>query len=1201
MAINSAPLNLLVFPQRWLPQSQPPSLSLTVLVLPQGDPLTPLDVTVTPFADADLVLDAMVVPTLAALPTLPAAQRIPLTGAQPVHRRALFEALAATFEIRPATAPTEQAPAAVRKFLPHSYRAATRYIEPRSPYLVTDHSYTCALKAPFKASPPKTPDPRLEWEEVIAFVLRQPLLARELGLIHDRTLHLTGADPFAQGGYLFADLAATSAYRTAADNDPGLLARFAARIPPLVGAPERPVFAPVLFPVTGVGTFDEVFAEAEAYDSGFARVVHGAQPRSAAQVEHDPEPPPGGLAPVKDTGIRLGWDDEQVTVWLNRQFGVNALDNSLPSPDAPLGVAGYRVDVCEDDDPLDDWHSLTHVTGDLELAGIAFGHFDGELCVETNPVNHTFQPDGEFWLPSYFTAWTGGSLVVRDRTPFRLGDAPPVVAAVYEAVDADSVPLRYGRTYRFRVRMTDLTGGGPVVTDRQDDTAPAPTAVVPFRRFVPPGAVRVAPGGGVGPDGRTASYDILRPPLGYPDVVYTGLPNAVTSLLADVAAAKDGKREAALPDPDVTQLRVDVLVRTVDGDPAADSDTGQPFEPLYSVLREYDPAPEHPLTLRAVFEDVHSAGALKNIVLTATEPLRLPTARDVRLVLTAVGREDPTLAYWGSQESRNGAVPVSVYLRAPSRDETALLKPPSDGPEIQAVFLQPDALATPNLAAQLAAAGLRHDAPSDLVDRLARELGLAREGLTLSARAGRRLVIGATAGLRQVTAPDRASVTFATRDDLTRQWLVCVRLTVDRDWTWDALAPVAFELRRDNVTVGSLELPRTVSRAAIQQPDREHTDILFLDAFDPKPGGGKPPARTEVSYTLIPVFRTQPAQTDPARQWTLTLPITTPPTQVPQLVSAGFAASAYVRDQSRYATTDARRRSLYLEFAEPPQDDQDRYFARVLAYGPDPMLLDDDLEIPDPAEPPLCIDEPIRVITPGASNDFAGLTLMRELITSDDRRHCLLPLPEGMDPDSPELFGFFVYEVRVGHDGSRWSTAAGRFGLPLRVAGVQHPTPQLRCAVSRTPRAVRVSAPHAGSASEGRDVRPFPPKTTISALLYARVAQADGRDWRNVLLYTLSGPGTPREWEGFRGDRRFPQSAVIFPYDEIRRRLRALGLPPDAALGVLAVEMLPEPGERRGDRQEPLADGLGTCRILRTSPLTEVPDICPPKPGDSKT
>ena len=58
--------------------------------------------------------------------------------------------------------------------------------------------------------------------------------------------------------------------------------------------------------------------------------------------------------------------------------------------------------------------------------------------------------------------------------------------------------------------------------------------------------------------------------------------------------------------------------------------------------------------------------------------------------------------------------------------------------------------------------------------------------------------------------------------------------------------------------------------------------------------------------------------------------------------------------------------------------------------------------------------------------------------------------------------------------------------------------------------------------------------------------------------------------------------------NEIDLQLRALGLPRNAPLGVLAVELLPEI-ERKPD---PLGADLGRVRILRTSPLIPVPEVC---------
>jgi hypothetical protein len=289
---------------------------------------------------------------------------------------------------------------------------------------------------------------------------------------------------------------------------------------------------------------------------------------------------------------------------------------------------------------------------------------------------------------------------------------------------------------------------------------------------------------------------------------------------------------------------------------------------------------------------------------------------------------------------------------------------------------------------------------------------------------------------------------------------------------------------------------------------------------------------------------------------------------------------------------------FFFELDAPPADPQDIYFARVLANGPDPMLLDLDARIPSPEEPPLPIDdEPIRAVRPGQSNDHAGLNAMQPLTVSPHSdRHYLLPLPKNMSAESPELFGFFVYELRLGHDGSRWCTAQGRFGLPLRVTGVQHPVPQLRCSVMRDLKEVVVVAPFATPVLEGRNLRPpRAPNTALQGLLYAQVMQVDGEQWRNVLLMRARGRIRFEDAAGnlpAMSDPRLAPAVMEFPQDEIVQRLGRMGLPLASSLSVIAVELLPEPVS---PFEDPLGRDLGQVRILRTSPLTAVPAICPPE------
>jgi hypothetical protein len=340
---------------------------------------------------------------------------------------------------------------------------------------------------------------------------------------------------------------------------------------------------------------------------------------------------------------------------------------------------------------------------------------------------------------------------------------------------------------------------------------------------------------------------------------------------------------------------------------------------------------------------------------------------------------------------------------------------------------------------------------------------------------------------------------------------------------------------------------------------------------------------------------------------------------------------------------------LWIEFAEPVKDPQDTYFARVLAIAPDQLLSHNHGELlAAPEEAMLPIDpEHIRVITEGATNDLAGLQAMQpmEKSTSSDR-HYLLPLPPGLHAEADEMFGFFTYEFRLGHfrePGTAemvWTTAQGRFGRHLRATGIQHPAPTLTCMANRDDDKLWVTAPQ------------------LWALLYAQVKQADGKDYRNILL-----DDRPLDWRvqvetdkavnlvdkytdqqlqvlGSVAFRTFKyelnavsQASVLKLVDfttknkdarkyatavwtqhEVEQLLANLGLPVGSSLSVLVVETLPQitnifehvsridqPARALALQAQavrtpsPVSDELGHHRLLRTSPLTPVPAVCPPE------
>lgn len=175
--------------------------------------------------------------------------------------------------------------------------------------------------------------------------------------------------------------------------------------------------------------------------------MHCAQPQQLNPFNEEA----GDSRSASELGIRIGWDDEQVTIWMNRQF-----DPSSVTLDFPLGVLGYRIDVRIVNTAA--WYSLVHASGPLVVGNVNLGQVDVELGAETHPVQLNGQPTGDFWLPTFFTTWIGGSLIGVDEIKLLLTGGPdlrqnPAVKGV-----VPTILLQYGNTYEFRVRLMDQTG-----------------------------------------------------------------------------------------------------------------------------------------------------------------------------------------------------------------------------------------------------------------------------------------------------------------------------------------------------------------------------------------------------------------------------------------------------------------------------------------------------------------------------------------------------------------------------------------------------------------------------------------------------------------------------------------------------------------------------------------------------------------------
>jgi hypothetical protein len=1174
MPIGTARLSLLPFPQLW----DGGSLPIRFLCLPKGDPQAPLKPGLAAFAAANLVFEAHLIGSLDRLPFTGDATPVgPLVIDQPPDRKAdLFDELTRQFNITAPPGPPRPQPQ-FRKVITESYRAIIGDRR-RSTYLAGSAEFECALHEGALDQPPDPvvlPD-NVTWGQVIAYALRQPNLASALGLIWQTTVTPPVPGFFAAGGWLYIDLHATSDYAAV----PGIAARYAARIPPLTADP-RPVFAPLLFPVADLpGNFiaDDVFREAERYEDGLAKLVHCAQ------------------TPGRGDGIQLAWEDEQIAEWLNRQVQRDPGGELLI--DAPTGVSGYRVDVRRAGDA--GWNSLVAVesVADLQLGAFSLGAFRGEAIVEVTPAQISPKQNGMFWFPSYFATWRGASLALTDPDVVRLharpdvqdADTPPHLLQReknFVPVDDKAVPLSYGNTYEFRVRMADLTRGGPGAGLLSPEPPRNSISSLTFQRRKAPGPVEILER----PSDVLRQVRIAKPRLGYPEILFTGAA-AFADLELDLDALSADRtitREISLPDPDVLTVEIHVQAKALDGDAAV-------YLPLYQTSRQWA-ADE--MTIAFDIQD-HPTLATLAVNQPVDGPVVLPAARDLRLTFIGIGRDDP--GYFADREARHGA-PVNLDVRAGAIAESQLLAEPQAFSALRAFFFQPSppdgSVASP-------------------IERLAAEMDLDRAGLSLSGRAGSRTVLACSAELRHTLSPEASALTFASAADLVQRWIHVVQFTLQRDWTWDGLDEAGIAVTRvvhlpegDTVeVVGTITLPRALapqSRAGVpadaRTPIRQSTELIFFDALDPKP---KPPRKFPseigVDYVLQPAFKGVPPP-DPVSA-SILLPVTTTPSQVPRILSAGIALSEYQKTAD-YSSTEPRQRMLWFEFAEPPADPEDAYYVRVRALGPDPMLLSRDIPPPDAVgahpilsphdvlppdviETPLPLDpEWMRLITPGQPRDENGLNAMQPLAESPSAPHYLIPLPANLKESSPELFGFFVYEVRIGHTAARWCTAQGRFGPMLRIAGVQHPAPPLVCQAARGKAAILVRAPFATPVIDGANVRPRVPVTEMWALLYARVPQLDREAWRNVLLTRtrLFPPhaGNDPQDEG----ARILYGEGLIAINEVVNGLRRLGLAADTPLTVLAAEMFADPPE-----VDPLGDRLGHARMLRVSPLAAVPEAC---------
>ena len=888
MALSDLELSLMAFPQSW--NATKKQLAVNLMLLPVGNPLSPLG-TGPKFAGTTVNLNAAFIAGLASLPstTSPIALTLPYVAIPPVGAVSLFNALLA--KLPPGTTvntTTPTLPAAsvrIKKSLPPSYTAAFPFQRPRSTDVITGDGYGCALVAqsPGQLYPPQPPPPKIiAWGQILSYALRQPQLAMALGLIYQVVLDVPAAT-VQNGGWLFFALDTSSTAHPWVNDfnaNPDKVKSYAARIPALEAATSRDLFAATLFPVVPIPGSDltEAQLEAEIYDDGFAQVVHCNQPTTVDAATGDTTQ----IEPGAETGVQIGWDDEQVTTWLNRQVDLLRFRLGGPSaPESPLGVLGYRIDVQQAG--TTGFHSLCNVTGNLPFSGsnpAGTGSTpSGELWVAPAPIRPVptdwVSPNAEeAWLPLYFSQWRGSSIVVHDDTISKIN--PGSINMPSNALTGNLAgvpPLRYGKNFNFRVRFVDLTGGGPAVSAQPVHPGLAPIGFCPFRRYLPPKSLEITSTppplpptiqGGIPvfptqPAERTITkFAIRRPHIGYPEAIFAGVSPATftgASLTALLAQAKASGRALSVPDPDVDRFQVTVEARI----PAHDIGTsgtlpgeldGSNYRIIYSLVEHFPGGADPTFTLSLSYVDTDDIAKVAAPVDNSTT-IPVPTGRDIRVRLQPLSTVRSN--YYGTPEPPPGL--ISDYIvRQEAASETDLF-PLAPEEQLKAFFFQPG---------------------NNLSQLLAQNLEVNSQGLTFSAPLGKRIAFGSSGALRNSISADGGSITFTNQAEFLDHWIVAFVIDIARDWTWDGFSEPALTVFRDAsaTPIGLLSLPRTVPAAAVGEltPDRSTSRLIFFDAIKPDPAPGTFPAQLNPQYKVAASFKSAPAL---QRTYTgLNLPIT---------------------------------------------------------------------------------------------------------------------------------------------------------------------------------------------------------------------------------------------------------------------------------------------------------------------------------------
>lgn len=420
---------------------------------------------------------------------------------------------------------------------------------------------------------------------------------------------------------------------------------------------------------------------------------------------------------------------------------------------------------------LDPWTSLCSAKAAINFDPSINGDFFFEAPVEPTPVRGLVN-DNTPWLPRYFAQWTGKSVVVADDVPYLLtAGKEPLKSSILSSTVSTGL-LRYGTTYHFRVRLADLTHGGPDATQQALHPAPATVGQCRFHRWVRPKAVRTQTVADTVDPKAVGQIFVWRPRIGYPELLFAGVdPSVIPQLVASAVQAKANNVVLGASDPDVDTLRIIVEARA----PAHDATDPDQLDGLYRKIYELDapfpsiltalpsdpPNPNEAIRVTLGYRDIAGIDAMQAPTGASVLSLPIPRARDVRIRMLAVAN-NPIADYFGNSAVQEG-ITVHIDTRSDAGTEANLFNPdPTQLPveALRAVFLQ---------------------AVDDAALKLAQQFRLDVNGLTFSGKPGQRVVFGASAALRHSLSGDYSEITFATAHELQLRWIVGITLTLARD------------------------------------------------------------------------------------------------------------------------------------------------------------------------------------------------------------------------------------------------------------------------------------------------------------------------------------------------------------------------------------------------------------------------------------